>query len=168
MKRRSLPLFFCLTLYLLLSVFPAHGLAADANLCRQVRQASGLPVTEAKGFCQISLNRNELAVRQAGTKLPGEMLGLALSADIAVVNGQGHLTAEFALLEKEINPVISRVRQAGFTVSALHNHWLYERPRILYLHFQATGDPATLAAGLRRAIDATSHPIRSTGGNQKT
>ncbi|MFC7442727.1 DUF1259 domain-containing protein [Laceyella putida] len=47
-----------------------------------------------------------------------------------------------------------------FSVSALHNHWLYERPRVLYLHFQGTGDPARLAAGVRRAMNATTHPVR--------
>lgn len=128
-------------------------MSAEGAFCEKIRNASGLPVSEEKGICHISIEREELGVTLQGVKLPKELLELELLADIAEVDGKGYLTAEFALLQKEINPVIDRVRQAGFTVSALHNHWVYEEPRIMYLHFQASGDPIQLAKGVRSAVD---------------
>ncbi|SHE39733.1 protein of unknown function [Seinonella peptonophila] len=130
-------------------------LNANKSLCKIVKEASGLPVKESKGVCQISIHREDLTVLQKGVKLPGEMLSLMLSADIAEINHIAYLTAEFALLQDEVNPVIDRVRQAGLLVSALHNHWIFEKPRILYLHFQGSGNPADLAAGVRQAVNAT-------------
>jgi hypothetical protein len=50
----------------------------------------------------------------------------------------------------EIPSVESTLIRAGVTISALHNHWLGEEPRIMYLHWQAlTQDPVELASNLQ-------------------
>jgi Domain of Unknown Function (DUF1259) len=55
----------------------------------------------------------------------------------------------------EVNPVAQALRSHQIDVTALHNHHLGEDPRLFYLHFFATGDPAALAQGLRAALDQT-------------
>ncbi len=47
------------------------------------------------------------------------------------------------------------LRQNGFEVVSVHNHMLYEQPRLFYMHYWATGDAVTLARGLRAALDRT-------------
>ena len=59
------------------------------------------------------------------------------------------------LVADEVNPVAQTLREHGIDVAALHNHHLGEEPRLFYMHFFATGDPAELARGLRAALDQT-------------
>ncbi|MDR6227201.1 DUF1259 domain-containing protein [Desmospora profundinema] len=142
----------------LLSMWSTQTLHAEESFCQQIKQETGLPATLEKGICTIIIPREDIKARLEGVPLPGEMLDLELSAHIIKTGKKGYLTAEFALLEKEINPVIDRVRQSGISVSALHNHWIHEHPRILYLHFQGSGDPVELATTVKQAVQATTVP----------
>jgi hypothetical protein len=74
----------------------------------------------------------------------------------AIVNGDIVMTAG------EIQPVIHALRQSHIQAFSLHNHMLYERPRLFYLHYWATGDGATLARGLRTAFAAANGKLPST------
>jgi hypothetical protein len=51
--------------------------------------------------------------------------------------------------------VIQALQAHGITIISLHNHLLYESPRLFYMHFWATGEATTLAQGLRAALNAT-------------
>ncbi len=70
---------------------------------------------------------------------------------------------DLVLLEKEINPVISALAEANINVTALHNHFLGEKPRIMYMHIHGLGQMGALARGIRKALDKTgtprSHPV---------
>lgn len=46
---------------------------------------------------------------------------------------------------KEINPFLSALSRRGITVTALHNHWLFEEPRLMYMHWENGGDPFEFA-----------------------
>lgn len=70
-----------------------------------------------------------------------------LPANQAVANGDLALTAD------QVNPVISALLQNNIHVVAVHNHMLYEQPRLFYLHYWAIGDAIGLARGLRLALD---------------
>ena len=41
--------------------------------------------------------------------------------------------------KKEINPFISALRKRGIIVTAVHNHWLFEKPRLMYMHWENVG-----------------------------
>jgi Domain of Unknown Function (DUF1259) len=65
--------------------------------------------------------------------------------------------AEFALLPTEVDKVIKLLRTSDqkVTVSALHNHFIGEDPRLYYLHVAGAGDPQKLAQVMRAAINLT-------------
>ncbi len=65
---------------------------------------------------------------------------------------------DLVLLEKEINPVISALAEANINVTAIHNHFIGEEPRIMYMHIGGMGIPSTLAKGIRNALDKTATP----------
>ncbi|WP_338448296.1 DUF1259 domain-containing protein [Niallia oryzisoli] len=52
---------------------------------------------------------------------------------------------ETVILQKEINPFITELRKRGIIVTALHNHWLFEEPRLMYMHWENVGDPFEFA-----------------------
>lgn len=63
------------------------------------------------------------------------------------------------LLANEVNPVVKALEEHGITVTAIHNHMLYDDPRLFMLHFWGVGDPVALAAGLRAALDKTNSKL---------
>ena len=69
--------------------------------------------------------------------------------------GQADVMAEFVLLSRRVNPVLDVLRQGGFTASALHNHFLTDRPRWFFVHASASGDAAQAAEIIHRALEAS-------------
>src|SRR5437867_8589963 len=70
-------------------------------------------------------------------------------------DGKAAITGDFVLIDKEVNAVARALRQNGIDVTAIHNHGLNDTPRLFYMHFWATDDAATLARGLKAALDQT-------------
>ena len=52
---------------------------------------------------------------------------------------------DLVLTEDEVNPVMSALLENGFDVTALHNHFFWEQPRIFYMHVHGMGTPADLS-----------------------
>jgi len=67
--------------------------------------------------------------------------------------GRMAITGDFVLIAAEVNPVLRELRAHGIEVTAIHNHMLDDEPRLVFMHFWANDDAATLAAGLRAALD---------------
>ncbi|MGR6898760.1 DUF1259 domain-containing protein [Rummeliibacillus sp. BSL5] len=59
---------------------------------------------------------------------------------------------ESVLLEREVNPMLDALRKRGLKVTAFHNHWLFEEPRLMYMHWENVGmDPFEFA---KRSFEA--------------
>jgi len=56
----------------------------------------------------------------------------------------------------EVNAVITELVKNNIEVAALHNHMLFEEPRLFYMHFWAKGNPEELAEGFKAALEQTS------------
>lgn len=70
------------------------------------------------------------------------------------INSRGRALnlGETVILQREINPFISVLRRNGIVVTALHNHWLFENPRLFYIHFESVENPITFARKVRQAL----------------
>lgn len=73
---------------------------------------------------------------------------------------------DLVLTEDEINPVISRLEQGGIEQTALHNHLLFETPRVMYLHIGRQGNPVRLAQVIHSALLATKTPMSTSAPSQ--
>jgi hypothetical protein len=69
--------------------------------------------------------------------------------------GQQSLMSDCVLLQEEVNPLISAVHANGLEVSAIHNHFFYEEPKIFYMHVHGTGPAEELAKKYASAIAQT-------------
>ena len=67
--------------------------------------------------------------------------------------GMDVLMGDLVLTEEEVNPVMSAVLDAGFVVTAVHNHFFFETPRIFYMHVHGHGSPADMAKQDQACID---------------
>lgn len=121
----------------------------------QIGQALGREPKVAKGgIVQVSVPRAETIMEGDVELLPS--MGVATAINFQPLEGgQAAITGDFLMLAEEVNPVVQALRANDIEVHALHNHHLTEEPRYFYMHFFATGDPVTLATGLRAALDQT-------------
>ncbi|HEX2953445.1 MAG TPA: DUF1259 domain-containing protein [Bacillota bacterium] len=82
-------------------------------------------------------------------------MGVAMPINFERVGNQVATTGDFVLLAKEVNPVVRALRENGIEITAIHNHMLFETPRLFFLHFWGVGEPAQLAKGIKEALDQT-------------
>lgn len=68
------------------------------------------------------------------------------SNEVAVIDG------DFALFEGEIQAVIDALQEANINIVAIHNHMIYENPRLIFLHFFGKGKVRDLAEGFKSAL----------------
>jgi hypothetical protein len=59
---------------------------------------------------------------------------------------------ETVLLQEEINPLLTELRKRDIIVTAVHNHWLFDQPRAMYMHFESIEPPLQFARKIRAAF----------------
>ena len=59
---------------------------------------------------------------------------------------------ETVLLQEEVNPLLTELRKRDIIVTAVHNHWLFEEPRAMYMHFESVEPPLEFARKVREAF----------------
>ncbi len=85
----------------------------------------------------------------------GGTMGVNTWAAFAGSDEQAVVDGDFAVLESELQPVLKALRGAGIDIVAIHQHMTGESPRIMFLHYWGVGSTASLAMGVRAALDKT-------------
>ena len=67
--------------------------------------------------------------------------------------GMDVMMGDLVVTQDEVSPVMSALLDNGLDVTALHNHFLWDEPRVMYMHVHGHGRPADLARELKPAID---------------
>src|SRR5882724_8006406 len=119
---------------------------------------------------KINIPRNDLKITIDGAATPTPF---GFGGWLAMTKGDGGsdvMMGDLVLLEDEVNPVMSALLDNGLEVTALHNHFFFESPRIFYMHVHGHGKPADLARMAKPAVDliGTGSPQQQssvTGGN---
>ena len=104
------------------------------------------------GVLKVNIPRNDLRVTISQRPAPTPF---GFGGWVALTKGSGRdvLMGDLVLTEDEVNPVMSAILQNGLDVTALHNHFFWEQPRIFYLHVHGMGSPGDLSRRLKPAID---------------
>jgi Domain of Unknown Function (DUF1259) len=71
--------------------------------------------------------------------------------------GMDVLMRDLVLTQDEVNPVMSALLDNGLEVTALHNHFFWDEPRMFYMHVHGHGAPADLARKVKPALDWQRH-----------
>lgn len=106
-----------------------------------------------RNLLKFSIPRAE-TITENGMDIPPSM-GMATAINFQMVGEEAATTGDFVLLAYEVNSVVKALTEHGITVTAIHNHMLYESPRLFFLHFWGVGEPKKLAEGLKAALDQT-------------
>src|SRR5437763_7836435 len=67
--------------------------------------------------------------------------------------GEEVMMGDLVLTQDEVNPVMSALLEHGLEVTALHNHFFWEEPRVLFMHVHGHGKPLDLANEIKPALD---------------
>jgi hypothetical protein len=102
---------------------------------------------------KVNIPRSDVKVTVAGVATPtpfgfGGWVALTKATD-----GTQVLMGDLVLLQDEVNPVMTALLDSGLDVTALHNHFFWDEPRMFYMHVHGHGTAADLARKLKPAID---------------
>src|SRR5450631_2960788 len=95
---------------------------------------------------------------ESGMEMPPS-IGMATGINFQMDGKNAGITGDFVLLANEVNPVVKALTENEIIVTAIHNHMLYDDPRLFMLHFWAVSDPEKLATGLKAALDKTNSKL---------
>ncbi len=147
----------CLILVAILGLAAAWNPAGAAGDFSEIEKILGAKGQLQEGAWVVRFPRSDLKVAIAGEPMP-TALGFGGWAAFKDMGKHTMVMGDLVLLEKEVNPVISALEENGLQVTALHNHFFYEEPRIMFMHIGGMGDMTSLAKGLRLALDKTATP----------
>src|SRR5438876_544967 len=102
---------------------------------------------------KVNIPRSDLSVTVANVKTPTPF---GFGGWVAMTKGSGGMDVmmgDLVLTQDEVNPVMSALLENGLDVTALHNHFFREEPRIFYMHVHGHGKPADLARKVKPALD---------------
>jgi hypothetical protein len=102
---------------------------------------------------KVNIPRNDIKVTVAGVATPTPFGFGGWVAMTKATDGNQVLMGDLVLLQDEVNPVMSALLDNGFDVTALHNHFFRDEPRMFFMHVHAHGTAADLARKLKPAID---------------
>ena len=102
---------------------------------------------------KVNVPRNDVSVTVAGVKTPTPFGFGGWVAFTKGANAEHVMMGDLVLTQDEVNPVMSALLDHGIDVTALHNHFFWDEPRMFYMHVHGHGAAADLAARLKPALD---------------
>src|SRR2546428_6314262 len=102
---------------------------------------------------KINVPRNDLHVKIAGYAVPTPF---GFGGWFAMAKGDGGeevMMGDLVLTQDEVNPVMSTLLEHGLEVTALHNHFFWEDPRVFFMHIHGHGKAVDLANQIKPALD---------------
>lgn len=115
--------------------------------------------TEAEDVYRVSFPRTDVQVAVEGRRMH-PFLGLTSWAAFTPHSATELMVmGDLVLFEDEVNPVMSAALENGLEVTALHNHFFFESPRVMFMHIGGSGPADKLASAVARAM-ATVKEIR--------
>ena len=145
-------------LFLIAAVFAAQITLVSAEVdAAKIDEITGLKgkLSEKEGVYRITFPRSDIPITVDGWKMP-PFMGLGTwAAFTADAHAEGRVMGDTVLFEDEVNPVLSTALENGLSVTALHNHFFFDHPKVYFMHIEGQGTVEQLAGALRKVYDKT-------------
>ena len=111
---------------------------------------------QSNNVCGIELSRESPNLTLSGKKINDQVpMEFPYQPASASSNSQVLMLTEFTLLQTEVDKVNQYLRDHHWTVSAIHNHWFDESPRLIFLHAQKQDNLGSILSEVRGALQQT-------------
>jgi hypothetical protein len=107
---------------------------------------------------KVGIPRSDLKITIEGKPVPTALGFGGWIALTKATKSEDVMMGDIVLQESEVHPVMSMLLSQGLEVTALHNHFFYESPRIFYLHVHGFGKTDALAEKIKPALDLLPPP----------
>jgi len=120
------------SLLAVLALFPALSVAALDSA--KIESATGLKGTlnEAEGVFKVTAPRSDVKVAVDGWQMPPFMGLTSWAAFTEGKKAEAMVMGDLVLFQDEVNPVMSAAFEHGLAVTALHNHFFYDEPKVYF------------------------------------
>ena len=151
-----------------LAAFGSGVSTADAQTVpddyQQVLKITGKSGDYKANVLKVNIPRNDIHVSIDNLSVPTPF---GFGGWFAMTKGDGGddvMMGDLVLLQEEVNPVMSALLDHGIEVTALHNHFFWETPRIYFMHIHGHGKPAELAEHIKPALDLIGKAVPAASG----
>jgi len=144
----------------------SSSLAANLDTAR-IDELTGLKgkMSEKEGVYRVTFPRNDVKVVVDGWTMP-PFMGLGTWAAFTATKDGAMVMGDTVLFEDEVNATMSAALDNGLNVTALHNHFFFDHPKVYFMHIEGEGAVDKLAGAVRKVYDAAKQ-IRAASPNPK-
>ena len=127
----------------------AHQLDAD-----KIATAAGTKATSTPdGVVRIAFPRSDVPVTVDGVPLM-PFAGVGSWAAFTPAPHGAMVMGDTVVFQDEVTPAMDAAFAGGLEVSALHNHFFFDEPKVYFMHIGGHGEPEKLAADVKAVWDA--------------
>jgi hypothetical protein len=143
------------------------AIASGALDTAKIDQITGLKgkLNEKENAYKVTFPRNDLKIAVDGWTMP-PFMGLGTWATFTETPNGAMVMGDTVLFEDEVNPAMSVALENGLSVTALHNHFFFDKPKVFFMHIEGEGSIEQLAGAIRKVYD-TVKQIRATNPQPK-
>ena len=140
---------------LIFAAFITASIAAGLNTAR-IDELTGLKgkMNEKEGVYKVTFPRDDVKVVVNGWPMP-PFMGLGTWAAFKGESDKAIVMGDTVLFEDEVTPVMSVALDNGLSVTALHNHFFFDHPKVYFMHIEGEGTVEKLASALKKVYDTT-------------
>src|ERR1700758_5675776 len=120
---------------------------------QQVFKTVGKTGDYKSNVLKVNIPRNDLHMSIAEYSVPTPF---GFGGWFAMTKGDGGediVMGDLVLTQDEVNPVMTALLDHGLEVTALHNHFFWDEPRVFFMHIHGHGKALDLAEDLKPALD---------------
>ena len=126
--------------------------ALDSTKIDQITRLKG-KLNEKEGVYKVTFPRDDVKVVVDGWKMP-PFMGLGTWAAFTKgTHTEAMVMGDTVLFEDEVNPAMSVALDNGLSVTALHNHFFFDQPKVFFMHVEGEGAVDQLASAVRKVYD---------------
>jgi uncharacterized protein DUF1259 len=142
-------------------------IASAALDTAKIDQITGLKgkLNEKEAVYKVTSPRSDVKVAVDGWTMP-PFMGLGTWAAFTGEDDKAMVMGDTVVFEDEVNPAISAALDNGLSVTALHNHFLFDRPKVYFMHIEGQGTTEQLATAVRKVYNKIKE-IRATNPQPK-
>jgi len=135
--------------------FPNIGIVFGALDTSKIDQVTGLKgkLNQKEGVYKITWPRNDVKVVVDGWTMP-PFMGLGTWAAFTETKNGAMVMGDTVLFEDEVNAAMTAALDSGLSVTALHNHFFFDKPKVFFMHIEGEGSVEQLAGAVKKMYDA--------------